>query len=77
MDIIILSLVETNACALKKSVTYVPNYKSVVILATERSQVLFISREGEILNEHLVQLESLYHFKSVEVPNNDVGLKKG
>jgi hypothetical protein len=33
-------------------------------------------REGQALNEDLVKLEALNNLKGVEVPDNDVSLKK-
>ena len=54
--------------------TYIPNYEGVVVLATKRCEVFLVVREGEALNEHLVELEALNDLKGVEVPNNDVSL---
>ena len=55
-------------------VTYFPDYELVVILAAERRQVLFVVREGETLDQHLVHLETVLQLQGVEVPNDDVGL---
>ena len=54
--------------------TYFPDYELVVILATQRGQVLFVCGEGQTLNQDLVQLEAVHHLQRVEVPNDDVGL---
>lgn len=56
--------------------TYIPYDKSIVVLATKRSEVFLIVREGKTLNENLMELEALNYFKGVEVPNNDVSLNK-
>ena len=56
--------------------TYFPDYELVVILATERSQVLLVVREGQALDEHLVHLESVLHLERVKVPDDDVGLQR-
>jgi len=53
-----------------------PDYELVVVLATERSEILLIGGEREALDENLVQFQSVYHLQSVEVPNDDVGLDK-
>ena len=55
--------------------TYIPNDKGVVVLATERSEVFLVMREGEALNENLMELKALNDLKGVEVPNDDVSLK--
>jgi len=55
--------------------TYFPDYELVVILAAERSQILFVVGERETLDEDLVQLESMHHLQRVEVPDDDVGLR--
>jgi hypothetical protein len=55
--------------------TYFPDYELVVILAAQRGQVLFVGGEGEVLDEHLVQLQAVHHLQRVEVPNDDVGLQ--
>ena len=55
-------------------ITYIPNDEGVVVLATEGSQVLLILREGERLDEDLVELEAMDHLKSIEVPNDDIRL---
>ena len=54
--------------------TYIPNDKGIVVLATKRSEVFLVVREGQALNEDLVKLEALNNLKGVEVPNNDVSL---
>jgi hypothetical protein len=54
--------------------TYIPNDKSIVVLATKRGEVLLVVREGKALDEDLVELEALNNLKGVEVPNNDVSL---
>ena len=58
------------------SVTYFHDHELVVILAAERSQVLFVVREGETLDQHLVHFETVLQFQAIEVPDNDVGLHK-
>ena len=55
--------------------TYIPNDKGIVVLATKRSKVFLVVREGQALNEDLVKLEALNNLKGVEVPDNDVSLK--
>ena len=55
--------------------TYIPNDKGIVVLATKRSEVFLVVREGQALNEDLVKLEALNNLKGVEVPDNDVSLK--
>jgi hypothetical protein len=52
----------------------IPNDEGVVVLATEGSEVLLVLREGERLDQDLVELEAMDHLKSVEVPNDDVRL---
>lgn len=61
--------------AVEEMDSYIPNNKGVVVLATERCEVFLVVREGEALNEHLMELEALNDLKGVEVPNNDVSLK--
>lgn len=56
--------------------TYFPDYELVVILATQRSQVLLVVGEGQALDEDLVHLEPVHHLERVEVPDDDVGLHK-
>ena len=55
--------------------TYLPNDKVVVVLATEGGQVLLVLGEAERLNVNFVQLETVHDLQGVEVPNNNVGLK--
>jgi hypothetical protein len=43
-------------------------------LAAKRSQELFVVRERQTLNQHLVKLEALHDLQGVEVPDNDVSL---
>jgi hypothetical protein len=54
--------------------TYIPNDKGIVVLTTKRSEVFLVMREGQALNEDLVELEALDNLKGIEVPNNDVSL---
>ena len=54
--------------------TYVPNDEGVVILTTEGSEVLLILREGERLDQDLVELKTMDHLEGVEVPNDDIRL---
>jgi hypothetical protein len=60
--------------SLIEGVTYFPDYELVVILATERSQVLLVVGERQTLDQHLMHLESVHHLKRVEVPDDDVRL---
>jgi len=53
----------------------IPNDKGIVVLATKRSEVFLVVREGQALNEDLVKLEALNNLKGVEVPDNDVSLE--
>lgn len=53
---------------------YLPDHQGVVVLSAQRGQVLLVVGEGEALDEHLVQFESLDHLESVEVPDDDVRL---
>lgn len=53
----------------------VPDDQLVIILPTERSHVLLIGREREILNQNLVQFESVEHGHGIEIPDNDIGLE--
>ena len=55
--------------------TYIPDDDAVVVLATERSEVLFVAGERETLDQDLVQFEALHDLKSIEVPDDDVGLQ--
>jgi len=54
--------------------TYIPDDKCVVVLSSERSEVLLVMREGEALDEDLVELQALDNLEGVEVPDNDVSL---
>lgn len=54
--------------------TYIPDNEGVVVLSTKRGEVLLILREGERLDQDLVELETVDHLKSVEVPNDDIRL---
>jgi hypothetical protein len=56
--------------------TYIPDDEGVVVLATERGEVLLVVREREALDEHLVKLQPLHHLQSVEVPDDNVSLRK-
>jgi len=53
----------------------VPNNQLVIVLATERSHVALVGREGKILNQNLVQLESVEHGHRVEIPDDDIRLE--
>ena len=55
-------------------ITYLPNDQLIVVLATERSKVLLVAREGQALDVNLVQLQSVQLFQRVEVPNDDLSL---
>jgi hypothetical protein len=56
--------------------TYFPDYELVVILATERRQVLFVVGERETLDQNLVHFQPVHHFQRVEVPDDDVRLHR-
>ena len=51
-----------------------PDDELAVVLAAEGRQVLLVVREGQTLDQHLVHLEPVLQLKSVEVPDNNVGL---
>lgn len=53
----------------------VPDDELVIVLATEGGHVALVSREGQVLDEDLVQLESVEHGHRVEVPDDNVGLE--
>lgn len=55
---------------------YIPNNESVIVLPAKRRKVLLVEREGQALDQHLVEFESLHNLEGVEVPNDDVGLDK-
>lgn len=59
-----------------RTCTYIPDDERVVVLAAKGGEVLLIEREGERLDEHLVQLQSVHHLQVIEVPDDDVGLQK-
>ena len=59
-----------------EGVTYFPDYELVVILATQRRQILFVVGERETLDQDLVHLKPVHHLQSVEVPDDDVCLHK-
>ena len=40
----------------------IPNNERVIVLTTDGSEVEFVAREGEALDEHLVKLEGVQHF---------------
>jgi hypothetical protein len=54
--------------------TYIPNNKGIVVLTTERCEVLLIMGESKALDEDLVELQTLNDLKSVEIPDNDISL---
>ena len=54
--------------------TYIPNNKGIVVLTTERCEVLLVMGESKALDEDLVELQSLNDLKSVEIPDNDISL---
>jgi len=54
--------------------TYIPDNEGVVVLSTKRGEVLLILREGERLDQDLMELEAMNHLKSIEVPNDDIRL---
>ena len=54
--------------------TYIPNNKSIVVLTTERCEVLLVMGESKALDEDLVELQTLNDLKSVEIPDDDISL---
>lgn len=58
-----------------KNITYIPDNECVVILTTERCEVLFIVGEGKALDENLVELKTLNYLKGIKIPDNDISLK--
>jgi hypothetical protein len=54
--------------------TYIPNNKGIVVLTTERCEVLLIMGESKALDEDLVELQTLNDLESVEIPDNDISL---
>lgn len=53
----------------------IPDNERVVILTPQGGEVLLVGGETETLDEYFVQLKSMHHLKSVEIPNNDVSLE--
>ena len=54
--------------------TYIPNNKGIVVLTTERCEVLLVMGESKALDEDFVELQSLNDLKSVEIPDDDISL---
>jgi hypothetical protein len=52
-----------------------PDNELVVILSTERCQVLLIRGEGKTLNENLVESKVMDWLEFIEVPDDDLGLE--
>jgi hypothetical protein len=54
----------------------VPDNEHIFIVNTSlRSQILFISRKTQTLNEHFVQFEPMKHGLRLEVPDDDISLQ--
>lgn len=53
----------------------IPDDERVIVLATERGEVLLIKGEGERLDEHFVELESVHHLECIKVPNDNISLE--
>lgn len=53
----------------------IPDNECVVILTTERCEVLFIVGEGKALDENLVELKTLNYLKGIKIPDNDISLE--
>jgi hypothetical protein len=54
--------------------TYIPNNKGIVVLTTERCEVLLVMGESKALDEDFVELQTLNDLKSVEIPDDDISL---
>ena len=54
--------------------TYIPNNKGIVVLTTERCEVLLVMGESKALDEDLVELQTLNDLKSVEIPDDNISL---
>ena len=54
--------------------TYIPNNKGIVVLTTERCEVLLVMGESKALDEDFVELQTLNDLKSIEIPDNDISL---
>jgi hypothetical protein len=63
------------SCEKNGGCTYIPDDDGVIVLAAEGSEVLFVTGERETLDQDLVQFEALHDLKSIEVPDDDVGLQ--
>jgi hypothetical protein len=63
------------SCEKNGGCTYIPDDDGVIVLAAEGSEVLFVAGERETLDQNLVQFEALHDLKSIEVPDDDVGLQ--
>jgi hypothetical protein len=73
----IKNLLLKKASPLKRTIrifTYIPNNKGIVVLTTERCEVLLIMGESKALDKDLVKLQTLNDLKSVEIPDNDISL---
>ena len=55
--------------------SYLPDHELVVVLSSERGQILLVSAERETLDEHLVQLKVVDRLQVVKVPDDNLGLK--
>lgn len=63
------------SCDKNGGCTYIPDDDGVVVLPAEGSEVFFVTGERETLDQDLVQFEALHDLKSIEVPDDDVGLQ--
>lgn len=63
------------SCEKNGGCTYIPDDDGVIVLAAEGSEVLFVAGERETLDQNLVQFEALHDLKSIEVPDDYVGLQ--
>lgn len=52
-----------------------PDYELVVVLATERCQVIFVVGERETLDQHLMHLQTVLQLQGIEVPDYNISLK--
>ena len=56
-------------------ISYLPDHQLVVVLSSERGQVLLVGAERQTLDKNLVQLQVVDCLQIVEVPNDNFGLK--
>lgn len=53
----------------------IPDCDCVVVLTTQRRQILLILRESQVLDQNFVEFQFLHDFESVEVPDDDIGIE--